>query len=80
MAGERPPEDPDRIPTGVELTALDATFRTTPGFARSSTRRSPHVRSRRLAPRIRRIIGELLDAVAEGEGSILSRRSPGRCR
>jgi cytochrome P450 len=30
MAGERPPEDPDRIPTGVELTALDATFRTDP--------------------------------------------------
>ena len=30
MAGERPPEDPGRIPTGVELTALDATFRTDP--------------------------------------------------
>jgi hypothetical protein len=30
MAGERPPEDPNRIPTGVELTALDPTFRTDP--------------------------------------------------
>jgi hypothetical protein len=27
MAGERPPKDPDRIPTGIELTALDPTFR-----------------------------------------------------
>jgi len=30
MADERSPEDPDRIPTGIELTALDVTFRTDP--------------------------------------------------
>jgi cytochrome P450 len=142
MAGERPPEDPDRIPTGVELTALDATFRTDPhpvlarlprdepahydgvinrwvltrhddvervlrdrkmsldphkanertymrlflpppGQAANMLFSDPpdHTRLRalvnkaftpraveRLAPRIRRIIGELLDPVAGGEG------------
>jgi cytochrome P450 len=30
MASERPPENPDRVPTGAELTALDPTFRTNP--------------------------------------------------
>jgi cytochrome P450 len=141
MAGGRPPEDPDRIPTGVELTALDATFRTDPHPVLARLRRDEpvhydgvinrwvltrhddvervlrdrtmsldphkanegtymrlflpargqaanmlfsdppdHTRLRalvnkaftpraveRLAPRIRRIIGELLDHVAEGE-------------
>ncbi len=142
MAGERPPEDPDRIPTGVELTALDPTFRTDPHPVLGRLRRDEpahydgvinrwvltrhddvervlrdrtmsldphkanegtymrlflpppgqaanmlfsdppdHTRLRalvnkaftpraveRLAPRIRRIIGELLDPVAGGEG------------
>ena len=30
MAGERPPDAPDRTPTGAELTALDPKFRTDP--------------------------------------------------
>jgi hypothetical protein len=42
MAGERPPEDPDGIPTGVELTALDATFR-----AAAGRRQRDHHRSHR---------------------------------
>ena len=154
MAGERPPEGPDRIPTGVELTALDATFRTDPHPVLARLRRDEpahydgvinrwvltrhddvarvlrdrtmsldphkanegtymrlflpppgqaanmlfsdppdHTRLRalvnkaftpraveRLAARIRRIIGELLDPVAEGEGFDLIEASPGRCR
>jgi cytochrome P450 len=138
MTGERPPEDPDGIPTGVELTALDPRFRTDPHPVLARLRRDEpahydgvinrwvltrhddvervlrdrtmaldphkadegtymrlfapsrgnmlfsdppdHTRLRalvnkaftpravdRLAPRIRRIIGELLDSVAESE-------------
>jgi cytochrome P450 len=142
MASELPPQNPDRIPTGVELTALDATFRADPHPVLARLRRDEpahydgvinrwvltrhddvervlrdrtmsldphkanegtymrlflpppgqaanmlfsdppaHTRLRalvnkaftpraveRLAPRIRGIIGELLDAVAEAEG------------